>query len=66
MPGLSVQVTADSQQSNSFSAQEQQFAPLLADRSADGTDFKVDYQVHHGDTGITIWCARWARACPGS
>ena len=31
-----------------------------------GTDFKVDYQVHHGDTGITIWCARWARACPGS
>jgi hypothetical protein len=31
-----------------------------------GTDFKIDYQVHHGNMGITVWCARWARACPGS
>jgi hypothetical protein len=28
------------------------------------TDFKIAYQVHHGSTGITVWCARWARACP--
>jgi hypothetical protein len=31
-----------------------------------GTDFKIDYAVRHGSTGITIWCARWARACPRS